>query len=203
MKKLLLLTVILTLGGIPAWSQTTTGTTGSTVAPGTTTTPTGGGPLAQKLEGMTPEQRQQFLDNHPRLREQIRHNQEAKYENMTPAQKAQFSQNHPGFAQRLSNESQAGATTKDPGHPRVNEVNGRETNQQERIAQGVKSGELTPGEDKHLEKGEARIQNQEANDMAKHDGHLTKPEQNQLNREQNRESRRIHREKHNERTTTN
>jgi hypothetical protein len=32
----------------------------------------------------------------------------------------------------------------DPGHPRVNEVNARETNQQNRIANGVKNGTLTP-----------------------------------------------------------
>jgi hypothetical protein len=82
----------------------------------------------------------------------------------------------------------------------VNEVNGREGNQEGRIAQGVNNGALTPGEDNHLQKGEARIQNQEANDMAKNDGHLTTGEQLRLNHEQNRESRRIYRDKHNDRT---
>jgi uncharacterized lipoprotein YajG len=37
-----------------------------------------------------------------------------------------------------SNTSGAGPGQVDPSHPRVNEVNGRETNQQDRIANGVK-----------------------------------------------------------------
>ena len=32
----------------------------------------------------------------------------------------------------------------DPGHPRVNEINAREGCQQQRIANGVKNGTLTP-----------------------------------------------------------
>ena len=35
--------------------------------------------------------------------------------------------------------SGAGPGVADPGHPRVNQVNGRETNQQNRIANGVKT----------------------------------------------------------------
>ena len=93
--------------------------------------------------------------------------------------------------------SGAGPNAKDPGHPRVNEVNHREENQQDRIAHGVKSGQLTPGETAHLEKGEARLQHREGNDMAKNNGHLTKQEQGQLNHEENRLSHRIHHDKHN------
>jgi hypothetical protein len=92
----------------------------------------------------------------------------------------------------------AGPGVVDPGHPRVNEVNHREENQQDRIAQGVKSGALTPGETSRLEKGEARLQNRESKDMSKDDGHLTKQDKEQLNHEENRLSRRIHRDKHNE-----
>jgi hypothetical protein len=40
--------------------------------------------------------------------------------------------------------SGAGPGVIDPGHPRVNQVNGRETNQQNRIANGVKNGSLSP-----------------------------------------------------------
>jgi hypothetical protein len=90
-----------------------------------------------------------------------------------------------------------GAGQYDPGHPRVNQVDQREVNQQERIGQGVKSGSLTAGEAEHLEKNEARIQQQKQADMAAHGGHLTKSEQNQLNREQNAQSRQIYKDKHN------
>ena len=95
-----------------------------------------------------------------------------------------------------SNTSGAGPGQVDPGHPRVNEVNGRETNQQDRIANGVKNGTLTPGQTAHLENREQHIENQQKADMAAHNGHLTKAEQNKLNREQNKTSRQIYKDKH-------
>jgi len=97
-----------------------------------------------------------------------------------------------------SNTSGAGPGVVDPGHPRVNEVNGREQNQQDRIANGVKNGTMTPGQAAHVERQEQHIDNQEKRDMAAHDGHLTKGEQRQLNREQNHTSKEIHKDKHSE-----
>ena len=85
----------------------------------------------------------------------------------------------------------------DPGHPRVNQVNRRETRQQNRIANGVKNGSLTPQEANHLEKREARLENTEKKDMATHNGHLTKAEQERLNQRQNHISHSIYRDKHN------
>ena len=99
-----------------------------------------------------------------------------------------------------STTSGAGPGVSDPGHPRVNQVNTREQNQQNRIANGVKSGQLTPGETARLEKKENRITKQEQRDMAKNNGHLTKAEQNKLNREQNKVSKDIYRDKHNAKT---
>jgi hypothetical protein len=81
-----------------------------------------------------------------------------------------------------------------------NRVNQREDNQQQRIGNGVKSGQLTPGETSHLERGENRIDNQVSRDRAANGGHLTGQERRQVNREQNRESGRIYRDKHNGRT---
>lgn len=91
----------------------------------------------------------------------------------------------------------AGPGQVDAGHPRVNQVNRRETRQQARIAQGVKSGQLTPGEAKRLERGEQRLEKNEKKDMAKDGGHLTKQDQRQLNREANHMSKRIYADKHN------
>ena len=90
----------------------------------------------------------------------------------------------------------AGPGVVDPNHPRVNQVNRRQGRQQKRIANGINNGSLTPKEASHLEKREASIQNQEQRDMAKHNGHLTKAEQRQLNRRENRTSRAIYRDKH-------
>ncbi len=99
-------------------------------------------------------------------------------------------------AAQQTNTSGAGANTVDPGHPRVNQVNRRETRQQQRIANGVKNGKLTPGQTAHLEKGEQRLQNNEKKDMAKDNGHLTKQDQHQLNKEANHMSKRIYKDKH-------
>jgi len=95
-----------------------------------------------------------------------------------------------------TNTSGAGAGQVDPGHPRVNQVNHREQNQQNRIANGVKNDKLTPGQTARLEKGQQRLQNNEKKDMAKDNGHLTKQNQRQLNREANRQSARIYKDKH-------
>lgn len=79
------------------------------------------------------------------------------------------------------------------------DVNQRKENQQDRIAQGVKSGQLTAGETSHLEKQESNINKEEHNMRSKDDGHLTKQDHKKLRRQQNRESRRIYRDKHNDR----
>ena len=72
----------------------------------------------------------------------------------------------------------------------------REQNQQDRIANGEKNGTLTPGQAAHLENREAKTENQEKADMAAHNGHLTKAEQNKLNKEQNKTSKEIYKDKH-------
>ena len=95
-----------------------------------------------------------------------------------------------------SNTSGAGPGQVDPGHPRVNEVNAREQNQQDRIANGLKNDTMTPGQAAHVENREQHIENQEKADMAAHNGHLTKGEQRQLNKEQNRTSKQIYKDKH-------
>jgi len=98
-------------------------------------------------------------------------------------------------AQSSNNTSGAGPGVVDPGHPRVNEVNTREANQQKRIGNGVAKGTLTSKQATNLEKRETAVQNREQADMAKHNGHLTKAEQRGINRQQNRISRSIHHDK--------
>jgi hypothetical protein len=94
-----------------------------------------------------------------------------------------------------STSSGAGPGVVDPGHPRVNEVNHREANQQRRIGNGVANGTLTSKQATNLEKRETAVQKREQADMSKHNGHLTKPEQAGINRQQNRISRSIAKDK--------
>jgi hypothetical protein len=79
------------------------------------------------------------------------------------------------------------------------EVGQRQRNQQERIAQGVKSGQLTAGETAHLEGRESAINKEVHNDRAANGGTLTAAERRQVNRQQNRTSGAIYRKKHNAR----
>ncbi len=79
------------------------------------------------------------------------------------------------------------------------EVDRREENQQDRIAQGVKSGQLTPGETAHLERKEAGIRHEIKSERAANGGKLTPAQRAQVNRQQNRVSNQIYRAKHNDR----
>ena len=79
-------------------------------------------------------------------------------------------------------------------------INQRKTNQQDRIGQGVKSGQLTPGETAKLEHQEKGINQEERGMRAEDNGHLTAQDRHTLAAQQNQESRRIYRDKHNDRT---
>lgn len=77
------------------------------------------------------------------------------------------------------------------------EVGWRQQNQQQRIAQGVKSGSLTAGETAHLEGREANLNHEIHADRQATGGKLTPGEHAQVNRQQNRISNSIYRDKHN------
>ncbi len=79
------------------------------------------------------------------------------------------------------------------------EVGKRAENQQDRIAQGIKSGQMTAGEAARVEKNEANINKEVRNDRAANGGKLTGAEKAQINHQQNQESRQIYRTKHNAR----
>ena len=76
-------------------------------------------------------------------------------------------------------------------------INARKENQQDRIAQGVKSGQLIAGETSKLEHQEAGINKEERGMRAEDNGHLTAQDRHTLAAQQNQESRRIYRDKHN------
>jgi hypothetical protein len=81
--------------------------------------------------------------------------------------------------------------------PDPNTVNGRRENQQDRIANGVQSGQLTAGETKSLEGREANLNREIRDDRQAHGGKLTQQERTQVNAQQNRVSNSIYADKHN------
>ena len=73
-------------------------------------------------------------------------------------------------------------------------IDQRQANQQKRIDEGVKSGELNKHEAARLQKGQERVQKME--DKAKADGKITKKEAANIERAQDGQSAAIAREKH-------
>ena len=76
----------------------------------------------------------------------------------------------------------------------------RKKNQQDRVANGVQSGQLTAGETKNLENKEANVNREERNMRGADNGHLTAADRAKLNRQQNRLSNDIYQDKHNDNT---
>ena len=89
-----------------------------------------------------------------------------------------------------------GPGKQEPHHPWANHVNHREQREQNRVANGVKDGDLTATQAAADERREAQIQNQERRDLAANHGHLTKAERNKLNREETALGRRTARQEH-------
>lgn len=73
-------------------------------------------------------------------------------------------------------------------------VNERQERQQDRIEQGVKSGELTKREAARLRREQRRIKAEEK--AFRSDGKLSKRERAKLQKDLNKSSRHIYREKH-------
>ena len=73
-------------------------------------------------------------------------------------------------------------------------VDQRQVNQQQRIDQGVASGQLTGKEAAKLEKGQAQVEKKEA--KAKADGKVTAKEREKLKKAQDKQSKKINQQKH-------
>ncbi len=76
------------------------------------------------------------------------------------------------------------------------EVGKRDRAQQQRIGEGIENGSLTPREASRLEGQETRLNREQHNMRAANGGTLTPAEKAKINQQQNRESKRIYREKH-------
>jgi hypothetical protein len=115
---------------------------------------------------------------------------------LTTAEKRQINHQQNQVSRQIYNDKHNANTA----HYGNNEVGQRRENQQDRIAQGVKSGQLTAGETAKLEKQQQNINKQVASDRAANGGKLTPSEKQQINKEQNATSNHIYNKKHNART---
>lgn len=76
-------------------------------------------------------------------------------------------------------------------------VNGREANQDQRIANGLRSGQMTSGEAARATANQSRIDQQVQTERMQNGGRLTSQQRQQVNQEQNNASRQIYQQNHN------
>ena len=115
---------------------------------------------------------------------------------LTQAEKQQINGQHNQLSKQIYNDKH-NANTAQYGN---NKVAQRRENQQDRIAQGIKSGQLTAGETAKLENQQKGINQQVAADRVANGGKLTRGEKQQVSKEQNTASKNIYNQKHNART---
>jgi len=113
---------------------------------------------------------------------------------LTPQEQQQINQRQNNVSRSIYNDKHNAATYQ-PGN---SEVGQRQSNQQQRIANGVRSGQMSPGEAARAENQQQRINQQVQADRQANGGRLTQQEHQQVNREQNRASQQIQRENNNE-----
>jgi len=121
----------------------------------------------------------------------------ASHESHIQATRMQTSHEHFAAANRANFASENHGR---PATAAMSRVNTREANQQGRIANGVKSGQLTPRETSHLENREANINREVRNDRAANGGKLTSQERGRVDHQQNNTSKQIYNDKHNAKT---
>jgi hypothetical protein len=115
---------------------------------------------------------------------------------LTPAEKQQINQQQNQLSKQIYKDKH-NANTQHYGN---NEVDQRRENQQDRIARGIKSGQLTAGETAKLENQQHAVNQQVHADRQANGGKLTQGEKQQVNKEQNQASKNIYNKKHNAKT---
>lgn len=95
-----------------------------------------------------------------------------------------------GFATALSTSAMADTTWQE-NHPRREQVNQRLNNQNARIHNEVKEGEISKGQAAQLHKDDHQIRREERTMASQNNGHVTKQEQKTLNQQENRVSNKI------------
>ena len=115
---------------------------------------------------------------------------------LTPQERQQVNRQQNNLSRSIYDDKHNSNTA----HYGNNEVGARRDEQQQRIANGVRSGQMSPSEAARAENREQNINRHVAADRAANGGRLTPQEHQNINERQNGASRQIYDEKHNERT---
>ncbi|MGC1298056.1 MAG: YXWGXW repeat-containing protein [Alloacidobacterium sp.] len=131
-----------------------------------------------------------------KLNGEIHADRQANGGTLTPQERQQVNQQQNGLSHSIYQDKHNAATA-NYGN---NQVGARRNDQQQRIAQGIRSGQMSPSEAARTENREANINHQVAADRNANGGKLTQQERQQVNHEQNGASHQINEEKHNSKT---
>jgi len=198
---------VLLLGTVTAAQDTNTP---STPTPGTTTTAPASKPtIAQRKENqqdrigngvqsgqLTAGETSKLETKEAAINGETRADRAANGGKLTAAEKQQVNKQQNQLSKQIYNDKH-NANTAQYGN---NKVGQRRENQQDRIAQGIKSGQLSAGETAKLENQQKGINQQVKADRAANGGKLTPGEKAQVNKEQNAASKNIYNKKHNANT---
>jgi hypothetical protein len=91
----------------------------------------------------------------------------------------------------MTGAASAAETQWDKDHPRRDQVNDRLANQNARIKNEVKEGEMSKGQAANLHHDDHQIRQEERAMASQNGGHITKQEQKTLNQQENAVSRKI------------
>ena len=130
------------------------------------------------------------------LNGEVRNDRSANGGRLTPQERQQVNRQQNNLSHSIYDDKHNGATA----HYGNNEVGARRDEQQQRIANGVRSGQMTPSEAARAEHHEQNINRHIEADRSANGGRLTPQEHRNINEQQNAASHQIHNEKHNDRT---
>jgi hypothetical protein len=127
--------------------------------------------------------------------QQVHDDREANGGKLTGAERQQINGEQNQASRQIYDEKHNANTVK------PNEVDDREANQQQRTANGLRSGEMTSGEAARTNENQANTAQQVHNERTANGGALTGKEKKQANKEENKNSKQIYNEKHNDKKT--
>jgi hypothetical protein len=123
--------------------------------------------------------------------QQVHNDRVANGGKLTGQERQQINAEQNAASRQIYNEKHNGNTVK------PNAVDNREANQQQRTANGLRSGQMTSGEAARTNSNQAKVAQQVHNDRAANGGALNAQQKQQVNAEQNKNSKQIYNEKHN------
>lgn len=127
------------------------------------------------------------------LNHEIHNDRSANGGSLTSQERQQVNRQQNNISRSIYNDKHNGATSQYGN----NQVGDRRYNQQQRISQGIRSGQMSPSEAARAENHEQNINRSVAADRRANGGRLTQQQRQNINRRRNNASRQIYREKHN------